>query len=222
MKYKRYWAVILAALFGVLTMSVPAHAVTNPTITLPVAYPQGVAMDFLNWGATGTSASCATGTVNDAAVNAGTALVGVWKTTGAGCAAGFIKVPLTIGGIPPGPNGPFEIVYAPNGVVATNGGADPSGFCVSTYANVIRTHNRIRHCSAALAGLAASEAAPNVWQNFRQVPGLFDSDTAVLILNVASGLAENDSRYGGNGSPVITYTAFTDGNAANEGWTFNP
>lgn len=210
---RRYFALAgaAAAAIGLSLGAAGAAGATTGQLTLPVAYPQGVAMDALNWGGTGTSASCAAGTAN------ANAYIGVWKTTGAGCASQF-RVVLLNGSTS------FEIVYAPDGVPATNGGLDPKGFCVSTYANAPGAFARLRPCAGTLVSTAgvftATEAAPlNAWQTFEYVQGTVDDPNAQQIENAVDSqhLCLNDKAFGGNGSHVISYscTPFR----ANEAWT---
>lgn len=220
---RRYFALAgaAAAAIGLSLGAAGAAGATANQLTLPVAYPQGVAMDALGWAGTNTSASCAAHSANTFAY------VGVWKSTGAGCASQFRLVPLTVGATAPGPNGPFEILYAPNGVAAnveaSTGVSVSDGFCVSTYANSQGTFARIKHCAATLTqntvtGLySAAETTANAWQNFQSVGNTVDNPGAMQIQDVASGLCLNDKAFGGNGSHVISWTCTPP--RANEAWT---
>lgn len=227
---RRYFALAgaAAAAIGLSLGAAGAAGATTGQLTLPVAYPQGVAMDALNWGGTGTSASCAAG---NAVSNA---YIGVWKSTGAGCASLFKPVAIDVNGNgidPKDPAQPFELVYSPNGSPATNGGTVPNGFCVSTYANSSGTFARLRPCQAVLnlsggvytateGSVAVPVKVPNQWQTFRTQQGTVDDPGAVQIETLATdgpgALCLNDKAFGGNGAHVISYSCTPY--RANEAW----
>ncbi len=188
--------VILGLGLGLGLSASPAHAalpvtmITLPALDASAANPNGLALDALNWAGEGNNSTCSTGA---GVVNSP---VGMYKAASAGCAADWQLVTV------PGSSGVFQIQYNPNGKTSAD-------LCVSTIGNTAGVHMRLRPCAT----------GPNVWQDFKQVTDAnVDITNAVLIEDVASGLAMNDKGFGGNQSPVISWPASTSQTAVNQIW----
>jgi len=195
----RYLYVALAALLAPLMfLAAPARAaVATSQLTLPVGYTDGVALDALGWGGTGTAASCATGT---AAINDE---VGVWETSRAGCAADWDV--LTVTAATTTTPAVVRLEYAPDGNL--------SGYCVSTVTDVERSYARLRPC--------ANPGTVNQWQDFTETAAASDIPGAV-VLEAASEppvYALNDRAFGKDGSPVISWPPTT---GENQLWSIGP
>ena len=153
--------VLLGGMLAAGALMAPgASAATPDQITLPLdssaVNPGGLALDALGWAGSGNS-MCPSVTVN--------AEIGVFPAYRAGCASQWqvIQVVASSANISPPlpvPGTVFgdEIVFTPNGAVATNGGADPNGFCVSTVTDVEHAVARIRPCSATLPATSGASA----------------------------------------------------------------
>jgi hypothetical protein len=189
--------------------AVPAQALSAVhTYTVPVSGPQGfqppgLSLDALDWAGTGNNGTCTTGA---AQVNS---LVGFWRAgaTHAGCAADFTEVAVTAavpGGEPAGTTA-VQLQYAPGGLVNAS-------MCVSTVTDVQGAFARLRGCVA----------GGNPWQDFLLIPkgdGLFQIQAFTGPLPaagtdgaVAPGYFLNDKRFGGNGTPAISWTSTTGEN----------
>jgi hypothetical protein len=194
--YRKLWAglaAVTAAILLTLGGGVAAEAATPVQITLPAldataANPNGLALDALNWGGVGNSSTCTTG---DGVSNSP---VGVWRAAGAGCASDWV---ILADATP----GTYQIQYQPDGNASAN-------LCVSTIGNSVGVHARLRPC--AVGG--------NAWQTFHNVADPNTDITGGVLIESTAGLALNDAAFGGNGSPVISFTPSLTGTAVNQIW----
>jgi hypothetical protein len=163
----------------------PATVINLPALGASSVNPNGLDLDALNWGGTGTSGIC-----NPASVHYGQGVVNdeiaVWKDNSAGCAADWQILADSAS--------TFQIQYNPAG----NSGAN---LCVSTISGEY-TIARLRPC--AVGG--------NIWQTFHTVAANTDI-TGGKLLEAGTGFYLNDKAFGSNGSPVISYTSTTTVNA---------
>lgn len=176
----------------------PAATVADHGYALPIG--GNLSLDALNWGGGGSAANaCAGAMVNDQIV--------VWQAAHAGVAADFTAVANGTGGL-------FSLVYTPGDQVSTS-----APLCVSTVTDVERAYFRLRGCgdvtatyNAGTGTVTLAGTTPNnEWQNF-SFPNAGDGFAQIEASTEGTPFFANDRAFGGDGSPVISYTNTTGEN----------